>query len=107
MVVDGESQDRFRRGVDESKTMLLSGNESELGDPSIGRALCARLREGAVEVHFAIDQVVVGGWSSAAGGHHPLDDAEIFVMVPVAQQDRANVPIIGDVLGSVDDHGPE
>lgn len=87
--------------------MLLSRDESELGDPSIGRALLPGPREGAVEVHFAVDQTVVGGWSSTAGGHHPLDDAEIFVMVPITQEDGANISVIGDVLGSVDDHRPK
>lgn len=107
VVVDGESQDSFRRRVDESKTVLLARDESEFRDPSIGCALLIGLRESTVEIHFAVDQIVVGDWSSAAWGHDPLDDAEIFVMVPVVQQHRANVSVIGDVLGSVDDHRPK
>lgn len=107
MVVDRESQDRLRRRVDEAKTVLLACDESELGDPRIGRALLVGPRESAVEVHFAVDQTVVGDGSSTTRCHHPLDDGEIFVMIPIAQQDRANVAIIGDVLGSVDDHGPK
>lgn len=87
--------------------MLLPLDKLELGEPSVGGALAAVGHQGAVIVHLAVDQTVVGGWSSGTGCHDALDDAEIFFVIPVAQQDGANVAIIVDVLGSVDDHGPE
>lgn len=87
--------------------MLLACGKSELGDPRVGRALLTRLRERAVKIHFAVDQTVVGGRASTAHSHHLLDDAEVFVVIPIAQYDRADVAIIRHVLGSVDDHGPE
>ena len=107
MVVDGESQDGFGRCVDQSEPMLLARDEAELGNPGIGGALAAVGDEGAVEVHFAIDEIVVRGWSSTTRGHDAPDDAEIFFMVPIVQQDRAHISIIGGVLGSVDDHRAE
>lgn len=105
MAIDGESQNGFGRCVDESKTMLLSGDEPEFGDPSIGRALAAVGHEGAVKVHFAVNETVVGEGFSTTRCDHSLDDAEIFFMVPIAEQNRTDISIIGDVLGSVDNHG--
>ena len=67
VVVDGESLQGFRAGVDETETVDLSAREVEGRDARVRCAVDSDGSGGAIEDHFAVDQVVVGdrdahGW---------------------------------------------
>ncbi len=62
MVVDGEALYALGTSIDESQTVSLPGRELEDGNTSVRRALLPVGDQTAIEIHFAIDQIIVGGW---------------------------------------------
>ena len=105
MIVDGKLLNSFTSGIDQSKTMGLTGLEPEFRDACI-RSACSTGRDlGAVIVHFAIDKVVVGTFRVSRG--YRLDlfyDIEVLLMIVISEQDRSNVDIVGCVFWPIDDH---
>lgn len=60
----------------------------------------------AVVVHLSIDQVAIRERRRTARSLHDLlDDIIIVSVVPISEKDRANINIIWNILGAVDDHG--
>ena len=108
MIVNGEFLNTFTTGIDQSKTMGFAGLEPEFRDACI-RGACGTARDqGAVVVHFAVDEIVVGTFRGWRG--HSLDffhDLEVLLMVVVGEQDGPNVYIVRCVFGPVDDHSSE
>jgi hypothetical protein len=98
MTVDAEFLDTLGTGVDETKEMLLARLELELGDTCVGfarkRGVCARI------LHLAVDQVVVG-WREATV-HRVVDERVVVGVIPIFEQNWANVDVILGVLRAVD-----
>lgn len=59
VAVDGETLQRLGARVDESETVRLSGLELELGQTRVGDALGASWERRAIEITFAVDEVIV------------------------------------------------
>ena len=108
--VDAEFLDCLNAGVDETEAIFLATCEAELGQAGIvdtrrvGVVLRTRL---AVEVHLAIDKVVVRGWAHFGEicALDVLQHAKIVAMKIIIQGNRANIDIIVMVLGTVDYNG--
>lgn len=86
MAVDRESHQRLGACVDQPEAIRLALLESENGDAGIGCAGYAGLCFRAVEVVFAVDEVVVRVWLGCwwrVVGFLGLDDREVAVVVPV------------------------
>lgn len=90
--------------------MNLAGGKLELGDSSISGAgsLVTGSNSGAVEVHLAIDEIVVGSHRGPISRSEGLlYEGEVVGMVPVRQQHRAKIDVVVGVLGTVDDDRAE
>ena len=61
MLVDGEALDALCAGVDQAEAVGFAGLEPELGDAGAVGAfgLVSSVHSGTVEVHLAVDQIVV------------------------------------------------
>jgi len=111
--VDRELLLALGTGVDEAQPVLLSCLETELTDTGV---FAARLGgPGTVEVHLAVDQIVLrracGQNCGEVGAHDIRHDIEILAVVPVREEDRASVDVVVlaalEVVGPVDDHGAQ
>lgn len=86
--------------------MLLSRVELELGETGVWCASLAVSYQGAVVVHFAVDEVVVGEWRGAWRCLHDLfDNLEIFGVIVVAEQYWSEVIVVWRLRRAMDDHG--
>ena len=85
VAINSKALDSFGTAVDEPESVLLSRVEFELGETCVRRASLTGGDQGAIVVHLAIDEIVVGEWWGASGCLHDLfDNLEIFGMIPIA-----------------------
>ena len=100
MVVNAEFLGTFCASVDEAKEMLLARLESELGNAGI--RVAGKGGVGTWILHLSVDKIVVGRRSTAI--HRGVHKCEVILVVPVFDQDRADVDVVFLVTGSIDDH---
>lgn len=84
--------------------MLFSGVKLELGETSVRCARLASCNQGAVVVHLAIDEIVVGEWWGTIRRHDLFDKLKILGMVPIAEQYWAEVIIVCDLGRTMNNH---
>lgn len=84
MVIDGEALQAFCAGVDQPQPMCLAACELELGYAGVGRTSRAASRNfTAVEIHFAVDQIVVRQRRRLIYTHDLFDNIKVLGVKPV------------------------
>lgn len=106
VAVNGEALDTFGASVDQAETMNLASGELELGHASISGAggFVTGSNGGAVKVHLAVDEIVVGPHrGSVSRGEGLLHKRKVRGVIPVRQHHRAKIDVVVGVLGAIDD----
>ena len=106
MVVNRELLCTFSTRIDEAKTVGLSSLEVKFGQAGIVRTLMTAWSSRAIEVHLAIDQVVVTSRNKRTQGwcNDVLHDWIVATMVPIGEHDRAKIYVVRHIFGSMHDH---
>ena len=98
MPVDGKLLDALSTRVDQSETVGLAGLEFELGERRIGSTRRAVRDKRAIEVHLAVDHVVIRIWrqrrregKATFRADHLLHNVKVILMIPVADEYWAEI----------------
>lgn len=108
MVVNAELLDALRTRVEDAKKMGFAAGEMEFGEASVVGTFGSSCRVSAIEIHLAVDEVVVRDWSSLASFGHVADNVcqhvEIRPMEVIVQGDRTKIDVVSGTSRSVNNH---
>jgi hypothetical protein len=113
MAINTESLKALRSSIDQSQSVGLPSGELEFRDSSAIRAWSGipRGHGGTIEVHLSVYEVVVGCWSWVPARlqwlHNFLHNLKVLRMIPVCEEDWAEINIVVRIFRAMNDERPK
>lgn len=105
VIIDAELLNSRSACVYKTKSYPLPTGELESRETCVVCARSSVIRISAVEVHFAVDEIVVrrGSDKTGVGAHNSCKEGVILFMIPITESYWTKIDVVGNMLRTMHD----